>query len=85
MTMTAKVIRIGNSRGIRLPKMVLDQCGIADMVDLAVGHRRITIRPHVSANPRAGWDEAFAQMASMRDDRPPEWPETQWDKREWRW
>lgn len=85
MTMTAKVIRIGNSRGIRLPKTVLDQSGIGEVVELDVGHRRITIRPHMPANPRAGWDEAFAQMAARRDDRLPEWPETEWDTTEWRW
>ena len=87
MTITAKLVRIGNSRGIRLPKAALVQSKLGEVVELEVGLRRITIRPHKPVNARAGWDEAFAQMAARGEDRLPEmtWPQTDWDKTEWTW
>jgi antitoxin MazE len=66
--MKASVVRIGNSRGIRIPKTVLDECGIAEEVDLKVEKRRIILEP-VKARPRSGWAESFREMRVKGDDR----------------
>jgi antitoxin MazE len=81
----ARVIRIGNSRGVRLPKTLLAQSGIEDEVELEVQGESIIIRPVQS--PRAGWDAAFAVMAATGDDAllDAELPASDWDKEEWTW
>lgn len=83
--MKLAVVSIGNSRGIRLPKAVLEQCGIEGSVDLEVRGGRIVISPR--AERRAGWDAAFAGMAARGDDRPlDDVPAgSAWDDAEWRW
>lgn len=82
--MKVNVVRVGNSRGIRIPKPMLEQCGIGDQVELKVRDRSIVLSPPTDL--RAGWDEAFARAAAgpsepaLLDDRP-----SDWDKSEWRW
>ena len=53
-----KLVNIGNSRGIRLAKPLLEVAGLADEVDIQAAPGVLTIRP--SAHPRAGWAEAAA-------------------------
>jgi antitoxin MazE len=55
--MKVALVRIGNSRGIRIPKPVIRQCGFSDMVEMTVEDNRVVIAPHVRA--RQGWGEAF--------------------------
>jgi len=82
--MKARIVQIGNSRGIRIPKPLLEQARLREDVELEVqGHRLvITARDH----PRAGWEEAFQAMAAAGDDalldqaRP-----TTFDRSEWEW
>ena len=62
----ARVIKIGNSQGIRIPKPLLEQTGITEDVELEVDESQIIIRP--VSNPRAGWDDAFKAMAGQGDD-----------------
>lgn len=82
--MKARVVRIGNSRGIRIPKVLLDQLGIGDDVELSVRGDGLTIRP--GRRPREGWAEAFRQMAAHGDDRILDLPTpTKWDVKEWEW
>ena len=87
MGVRARIIRIGNSRGIRLPKSVLQDCPLGAAVDLSVDDRgALVVRPLPS--PRAGWDQAFAAMAEVGDDAllDPEAPTgTAWDDQEWEW
>jgi len=86
MGMRARIIRIGNSRGIRLPRSVLEECEFGAAVDLSVEHGTLVVRPVPS--PRAGWDEAFTAMAELGDDAllDPEAPMgTAWDEQEWEW
>ena len=64
--MRARVINIGNSQGIRIPKPLLKQTGILGDVELEVDKNQIIIRP--VSNPRAGWDDAFIAMAENNDD-----------------
>jgi len=60
-----RIVRIGNSQGLRIPKPLLEQAGISDQVELEVADGRISIRPVPRA--RAGWAELFAAMAAAGD------------------
>ncbi len=82
--MKVELIRIGNSKGVRIPKPVIEQCGLGDTVELEIKDKTIVISPSVGR--RGGWGEAFAAMAERGDDEPL-WDEqaTDWDKREWQW
>jgi antitoxin MazE len=82
--MRVNVVRIGNSRGVRIPKALLEQCGVGDAVDLTVEEGRLVLRPLQRA--RAGWAEAAGAMAARGDDRliDPETPTT-FDADEWEW
>jgi antitoxin MazE len=64
----AKLVRIGNSRGLRLPRALIRQCGFDEAVDLAVERGALVVRPvkHVA---REGWNDALADMAEHGDDR----------------
>ena len=64
--MRTKIIAIGNSQGIRIPKPFLQQTGIEQEVEIEVQGSTILLRPLSAA--RAGWDEAFARMAELGDD-----------------
>jgi len=64
--MQADVVKIGNSRGIRIPAALLKQCGIGNKVELEVNQNQIVIKP-VSA-PRQGWAAAFARMHQAGED-----------------
>lgn len=84
--MKAKLIQIGNSRGIRLPKPVIEQCGLEGEVELEVRNQHLIIRS--ASRPREGWSDAFARMSEQGDDelldiaaeaRPA------WDEEEWEW
>ena len=84
--MRTHIVRIGNSRGIRIPKALLEQCQLQDIVELDVEDDRLVIRRAQGA--RQGWDEAFRQMAAAGDDKLPDWddlPPTEWDETEWEW
>lgn len=59
--MRTKIIRIGNSRGIRLTKTLLDQYQIGDEVNLRMEEAGIVIEP--VRKPRSGWDEIFNERA----------------------
>ena len=81
-----KLIKIGNSRGIRLPKAFIDQLGLSDRVELKVQGNRIVISGAV--DPRAGWEEAAREMAERGDDALVDGPLpalTSFDHEEWEW
>jgi len=84
--MKASIIKIGNSRSIRIPKPVFKQCGFKDEVELAVLNKELVIRS--PRKPREGWEEAFKAMAENGDDVLPlavaEEMST-WDEAEWEW
>jgi antitoxin MazE len=80
--MKARIIRIGNSQGIRIPKPLLEQTGLTDEVELEVRADEIVIRSARSI--RAGWSAAFQGMAGAGDDELlEELTETVWDRGEW--
>ncbi len=82
-----RLIKIGNSRGIRLPVSVLEQVGMSDQVEVEIESDHLLIRP-VARPARDGWEEQFQQMSARGDDRllDEEFSgATQWDKEEWQW
>ena len=83
--MKADLIRIGNSRGIRIPKAVIEQCGFDRTVELRVEGNSLVITP--GRTVREGWDEAFKRMAEQGDDAPllPEDLTNRFDESEWEW
>ena len=82
--MKTTLIAIGNSRGIRIPKPIIEQCGFGDEVELDVRSGEIVLRP--LSHPRQGWDQAFAQMADLQDDALlDEATGTRFDAEEWEW
>lgn len=64
--MKIKVIQIGNSKGIRIPKALLEEYGIEDEVELHLDGEGITIRP--ISKPRDGWKSALQGMHEEGDD-----------------
>ena len=84
--MRTRIVKIGNSQGIRIPKPILEQIGAGAEVELEVQDNQIVIRP--SANRRQGWEEAFQRMAERGDDALVLGEESlghSWDEEEWRW
>ncbi len=64
--MRAEIIRIGNSKGLRIPKLILDQCGFRKSVNLDIVDHSLVVTS--CSDLRAGWSEAFQQMACNQDD-----------------
>jgi antitoxin MazE len=84
--MKTNIVKIGNSHGIRIPKLLLDQLELGEEVELTVKHNQLVIRP--SQHPRHGWEQQFRKMAERRDDRLLDEDAinlTQWDQDEWQW
>ena len=82
--MKARLVRIGNSRGVRLPKAVIDQVGLSDEVDLEVGNGAVIIRPARAI--RQGWAEACKEMVARGEGALLDLPtSTRFDREEWEW
>jgi antitoxin MazE len=88
--MRTKLVRIGNSKGIRIPKAILQQAGLADAVELrVVGENVVISSTRRKRRPRAGWAEAI-DAENARAGPPPVDAEleslvNEWDEDEWRW
>jgi antitoxin MazE len=84
--MKTRIIRIGNSQGIRIPKLYLQQTGLNEEVELDVQDKEIVIRS--VGHPRQGWAEAFQTMAETGDDQLLDKggvAQSSWDEAEWQW
>jgi antitoxin MazE len=84
--MRSKIVRIGNSRGIRIPKALLEHAHLRDSVDIDVEDGALVVR--CADSPRAGWDAAFERMAAAGDDAlldAGRLPRTKFDESEWEW
>ncbi len=81
-----QIVRIGNSQGIRIPKVLIEQTGLSKQVEIFVQDDSLVIRP---ARPvREGWEAAFQEMARLGDDAlldAGSLPPTRWDEEEWEW
>ncbi len=84
MMIRSKIVKIGNSRGIRIPRSVLEQAGLTDEVEMTVEGNKLIIQAF--RQPRQDWEDQFAEMAKQGDDQLlDETPPTQWDEEEWTW
>ena len=64
--MKTRIIRIGNSQGVRIPKLLLEQSHLSEEVELEAQQHQIIIRS--AEKPRQRWAEAFKAMAENGDD-----------------
>jgi antitoxin MazE len=82
--MKSRIVQIGNSRGIRLPKVLLEQAQLTDEVELDAEPGRIVIRR--GSRPRTGWAGAARKMRERDEDRLLDPPTATWfDEKEWEW
>lgn len=81
--MRIDIIPIGNSKGIRIPKALLEQCGFEAMVEAEVRDNQLILRSTHST--RNGWDEAYKRMATRGDDALPDALPTRFEENEWQW
>lgn len=65
--MEISIIKIGNSKGFRLTKTILEKYNITDKIELILEKGQIILRP--IAEPRKGWDKAFQKMHENGDDQ----------------
>ncbi|MBP5976041.1 AbrB/MazE/SpoVT family DNA-binding domain-containing protein [Brasilonema sp. CT11] len=79
------LVRIGNSKGVRLPKALLAISGIEGAVEIVASEGSIMIRR--ASEVRRGWEAQFQEMSALGDDMLllGDEPLTQWDKEEWEW
>ena len=86
--MKVKIVKIGNSKGIRIPKVLLRQTGIDDEVNLEVKDDQIILRPS-KETARKGWDRSFRKMADVKDNNLIDGEyltnQTAFDEDEWEW
>lgn len=82
--MKARLVRIGNSRGIRLPQLMIREAGLEYEVDVRVQGGAVVIRP--TAQPRSGWAEAARKLQQRGENSQLDEPTpTEFDEKEWRW
>lgn len=65
--MEVSIVQIGNSKGIRFSKTVIEKYNLREKVDMILEKGQIVIKPLDS--PRKGWEEAFKEMSKQGDDR----------------
>jgi antitoxin MazE len=82
--MLVSVVAIGNSKGVRIPKSVLDQLDISDKVDMEIDNQQIILKP-IKKKPRAGWDNAFKEMHREKNDTLLFSEITEQDDFQWEW
>lgn len=84
MATRARIVKIGNSRGIRVPKVLLEQAQLPDEVELHAEPGRLVIQ--ATRRPRAGWAKAARAMRERADDAMLDAPTpTRFDQEEWEW
>ena len=84
--MRARLIRIGNSKGVRLPKAMREQVRLGEELDLTANGNTIVISSR-KRHPREGWEEAFKAAGPAADDELlfPEPFDNVFDRTEWTW
>lgn len=82
--MILRVVKVGNSKGLRIPKSILEQCHIEDEVDITPTKDGLLLKP-VKSKARASWAKKFKEMATHRDDKLliPDFTDTA--DRDWQW
>jgi antitoxin MazE len=83
LTVRVALTRIGNSRGIRIPKPLIAQCGLGDQVELRVTAEGLVIAPHRPM--RSGWKNAFVNDPPSEGLLLKDFPPNNFDREEWKW
>lgn len=84
--MKSRIVKIGNSRGVRIPKPLIEETGLGEEVEIQVDGNRLIIAP--AGRPRADWGTSFQKMTRMGDDALIDGDvqvRTVWDEDEWEW
>ena len=83
--MKTELVRIVNSRGIRIPKPLIEQCGLGETVDLRIENHCLVISPQHKV--RHGWGDTFRATAHVKDDELllEKMEPNRFDHEEWRW
>ncbi len=82
--MKTRLVRMGNSRGVRLPKPLIEQAGLSDEVELELRGNTIVIAARPA--PRRGWAEAARKLRAEGGDQLLDPPTlTRFDETEWQW
>ncbi|MEX2575014.1 MAG: AbrB/MazE/SpoVT family DNA-binding domain-containing protein [Balneolaceae bacterium] len=83
--MKTKIIRIGNSQGVRIPKPLIEESGLSEEIEMILRNNEIILRS--AKETRKNWEQSFEEMAEQGDDqlldqddleRPREWDQTEW-------
>lgn len=83
MTAKTRIVQIGNSRGIRVPKALLEQARLPEDVELVAEPGRLIVQ--AARRPRAGWADAARLMRERGDDQLVVEGATRFDRDEWEW
>lgn len=81
-----RIVKIGNSQGVRIPKIFLEETSLGEEVELELQPDQIVIRS--ARRAREGWDRAFQAMAEQGDDElldADSLSTSSWDEGEWTW
>lgn len=81
--MKAQIIQIGNSQGIRIPKLLLEESKVSGEVELELHKDGILIKS--TRSPRHGWEESFRVMADNDDGDVLSGAANSFDRKEWQW
>jgi len=81
-----RIVKIGNSRGIRIPRLLLEQAALGEEIELELRGEQIVIR--AARGTRHDWERQFKAMAGEGDDQLLDGDiviPTAWDEEEWEW
>lgn len=83
--MRTELVRIGNSRGIRIPKPIIEQCGFGEIVEVRVERDCLVVSPE--RRPRQSWNDAFRASGSAGSDELmlEGTGSNDFDREEWKW
>ncbi len=85
--MKTKIIRIGNSQGVRIPKPLIEESGITEEIEMILRDNEIVLRS--AETIRKDWEASFEKMAEQGDDALLDQKEiekpSEWDEAEWTW
>lgn len=85
--MKTKIIRIGNSQGVRIPKPLIEESGITEEIEMILRDNEIVLRS--AETTRKDWEASFEKMAEAGDDALLDQEEIEkpsdWDEAEWTW
>lgn len=65
--MDVSLISIGNSKGIRLSKTLIEKYNLQDTIELILEKGYIILKPKTKA--RKGWEKSFKKMHDAGDDK----------------